>query len=507
MDNVVAHSPARRKPIAAGQKLIALPPVPLAKRLFETQFAYFGSTFCLTDRAQFEEDLRRIHTEQLDLNFQDDCLDYCQVLIILAFGQMYSINQWTNDQGPPGYAYFQQAMELLPEIHGQGSLTFVKVLALTAWFLQNLNRRDAAFLYIGLAIRMSVTLGLHQEVSDRLYDAATREHRRRLWWSIYSMDRILCIKFGNPPMISDEDINVLPPSSLEGESDEDGPAVALRHYTELSKLLGKILKALYRRGQSPKANLITSVQSILADLSSWDANLPQRLRFKFDSNDQSISREVVSIYLHYSQCINMAARPLVFQVVRKRLQGQKDADTDDWMTGLLPAAVSIVNACVAAARNTVFVMARAAHQNWIATYGYQDAEHAFSAALILVMVNIALPFRADDHKAMCTALEIMQGMADKGSDHVRYLHNLLLNLCTAMGLRQPNESSTDTSTQIQGPEIPSPARDLAALLPQFDLSNEVGEFQGDEDMMRDLDVTNDPNFWWDGYGILEMNRI
>lgn len=110
------------------------------------------------------------------------------------------------------------------------------------------------------------------------------------------------------------------------------------------------------------------MQSILADLSSWDANLPQRLRFKFDSNDQSISREVVSIYLHYSQCINMAARPLVFQVVRKRLQCQKDADTDDWMTGLLPAAVSIVNACVAAARNTVFVMARAAHQNWIGEF-------------------------------------------------------------------------------------------------------------------------------------------
>jgi hypothetical protein len=76
------------------------------------------------------------------------------------------------------------------------------------YFFQNMNRRDAAFLYIGMAMRMAISLGLHQEVSSRggqgeELDEGSREHRRRVWWSIYSLDRILSIKSGNPVTIQD----------------------------------------------------------------------------------------------------------------------------------------------------------------------------------------------------------------------------------------------------------------------------------------------------------------
>lgn len=36
---------------------------------------------------------------------------------------------------------------------------------------------------------MAISLGLHQEVQDKNLDARAREHRRRAWWSVYSMDR------------------------------------------------------------------------------------------------------------------------------------------------------------------------------------------------------------------------------------------------------------------------------------------------------------------------------
>lgn len=49
--------------------------------------------------------------------------------------------------------------------------------------------REAAFLYIGLAVRMAVSLGLHQEVTNSDMDDNELEHRRRVWWSTYSMDR------------------------------------------------------------------------------------------------------------------------------------------------------------------------------------------------------------------------------------------------------------------------------------------------------------------------------
>ena len=42
---------------------------------------------------------------------------------------------------------------------------------------------------IGLALRMALSLGLHQEVSDPGISETDRNHRRQAWWSVYSLDR------------------------------------------------------------------------------------------------------------------------------------------------------------------------------------------------------------------------------------------------------------------------------------------------------------------------------
>lgn len=53
---------------------------------------------------------------------------------------------------------------------------------------------------------MAISLGLHQEVSDPEISNLDRDRRRRAWWSVYSLDRLLSVKSGNPITIQDEDI-------------------------------------------------------------------------------------------------------------------------------------------------------------------------------------------------------------------------------------------------------------------------------------------------------------
>jgi hypothetical protein len=69
-------------------------------------------------------------------------------MLVLAYGQMYSINQWVGHDGPPGFSYFIQALRYLPSVHEEGSLHFVEVLCLLGYFMQNLNRHAQAFLYV-----------------------------------------------------------------------------------------------------------------------------------------------------------------------------------------------------------------------------------------------------------------------------------------------------------------------------------------------------------------------
>jgi proline utilization trans-activator len=140
----------RRNSFRHGQPTIQLPPFAFAKRLYAAQYAYLGTIFSFTNLVSFEENLQEIYDKTPDFSDKDDCLIHCQILLTLAFGQMYSVNQWTSHDGPPGFEYFEQAMQLLPDLHEQGSLTFIEVLSLIGYFFQNLNRRDAAFLYVSM---------------------------------------------------------------------------------------------------------------------------------------------------------------------------------------------------------------------------------------------------------------------------------------------------------------------------------------------------------------------
>ena len=173
---------------------------------------------------------------------------------------------------------------------------------------------------------------------------------------------------------------MLPPSRLPDEP-ENCPATVLYHYTELSRILGKIMKSkwpnlwrkkvltildVYRRKSATNYSLVTSVQSILKDLSDWHMNLPRRLQVDFTKLDEDISREVISIYLHYNQCINMTARPLVFHVVRSRLQNQdRNINKTDWREGLSRTTIAVIDTCISAARNSIAICAIAAKQNVI----------------------------------------------------------------------------------------------------------------------------------------------
>ena len=147
-------------------ELPLLPPFELAKRLYRAQHAYIGKIFSFLSEKAFYQRLERVYARHLDPNNTDERLIYCQILLVFAFGQMYSINQWIGDEGPPGFKYFKHALTFLPNMFEDCSILFVEVLSYVAYFMQSINRRDTAYVYIGIALRMAISLGLHQEVSD-----------------------------------------------------------------------------------------------------------------------------------------------------------------------------------------------------------------------------------------------------------------------------------------------------------------------------------------------------
>lgn len=368
---------------------------------------------------------------------------------------MYSVNQWIDYDGPPGFDYFTHVLQLLPDLHEQGSVLFVETLALVGFFMQNLNRRDAASLYIGSALRMAITLGLHQEPTILGIKEEAREHRRRVWWSVYSLDRIHSVKSGNPITIHDEDIGVELPSRLPIEP-EFCPAVVLRHYTKLSQINGQIMTSIYRRKPKSGPSLMAAVQSIVLALSQWHQELPDELRF--EPIKLSTSRESVSTLLYYSQCIHMTARPLLFHVVQARLKSGLADKERNWRKGLTQTTVNVIEMCISAAKDTINMMTIAAQKNLVATYGYMDSDYAFSAAIVLVMICVAFPTNEQNNESMNSALDLLRGIAHRGNSHLAARYRLLAHLRATFvpfAVPAPAEESRPGPSKAGGFDIPS----------------------------------------------------
>ncbi|RJE24557.1 Transcription factor [Aspergillus sclerotialis] len=404
-----------------------LPPFELAKRLYRAQHAYIGTIFSFLSEKEFYNRLEQVYARKPDPTNRDECLIYCQVLLVFAFGQMYSINQWIGNDSPPGFKYFKHALTFLPNMFEDASILFVEVLSYVAYFMQSINRRDTAYVYIGIALRMAISLGLHQEASDQEIDSENREHRRRVWWSTYSMERLLCVTSGHPIAIQDEDIELLPSSHMPGE---DGHvASVLASYTELSRILGIIGEKIYRKRQKSGSELSSCIQHIMGKLNDWYERLPETMQLNFSDLEQSPHREVVSTHLYYYHCINMTARPILLYAVHRQLAANAQRpNLTRWEDGFPPDIVHVIDTAISAARSSALLLHTTMKYNLVATYGFIDGEQAFSAALLLVMVNIAFPYKETNASAMDMALNVLQMMAGNGNKYIHACHSLLTKI-------------------------------------------------------------------------------
>jgi len=135
-----------------------------------------------------------------------------------------------------------------------------------------------------------------------------------------------------------------------------------------------------------------------------------------------------------------------------------------------------------------------------ATYGYMDGEHAFSAAIILVMINIAFPYNEKDRAAMNMALEVLNGIAEKGNSNIKSLHRLLLSL-HPMARSAPSD---EPIPPINAPEsLPHP---FTAFIAQNNCGNvSAGIFTGPDGNFFEEGGASDERIWEEGFELFDVN--
>ncbi|RSL99444.1 hypothetical protein CDV31_012165 [Fusarium ambrosium] len=180
----------------------------------------------------------------------------------------------------------------------------VSTLTLMGFYLIEMNRRDAAYMCVSNAMHISIMHGAHRVWAD--------EGGKRVFWTLYVLDRYLSCLMGRPPTIMDDAIRLQLPCDAPGMPPADG----LKAHVELSRISGHIVCNTYR--VSPwdgNTGLVRNLEEAIRLLDEWNINLPPSLQLS--SNGLSDDPACCLLHMSYNQLIILTIRPLFFAAVKK----------------------------------------------------------------------------------------------------------------------------------------------------------------------------------------------
>lgn len=248
---------------------LELPSEDYAEYLTHSLWFAFHPMYHLFDKKTFLCRLRQFYTDCNNENIEITGLWYIQMLVVFAFGQSI-LSREAGPQGPTGAPFFAKAVEALPDCHqlSQEPVLAIEILVLFSLFMQAMDMRLAAHQYvfnpffkiteidftiknalkltkyslqIGQATRIAITHGLDRRWDPQRNTRQEFEHRSKLWWTIYVIDRKLSSLIGVVPGLLDEDIS-LPKPDIGGTSTED---CAMAFHVEIMSQLGHILNGYF----------------------------------------------------------------------------------------------------------------------------------------------------------------------------------------------------------------------------------------------------------------------
>ncbi|VBB86200.1 Putative protein of unknown function [Podospora comata] len=395
------------------------------------------------------EVLRALENSLTDPNWRDPIMAG-KLRALFALGELCSSRFVPPGQVFPGLGHFAQASKVLSYLGEHPTMDFIEIRLILSVYSFTLNRIYASYTFAGSAVRMAVLLGLHLNIPPtQLPDPVLREHRVRVWWTAYILDRSWAATLGCLPSIQDEDIRVDMPSNklvekdapTNGDFSDAGYYIA---YAKLATISMKVVQSIYG-GKDQPADLFTKVQQRLKELKAWVEELPPALHMvttstttssypnydmlslhlKLNAVSPSLSSTVEVPYLdrpRVLQTIIVATRPILLYGLRLHAGSSPPKP--------IPAsAKTLIDTCIRCARHSYRILS----ESWVNGAFpalYHDLTQSLFSALTVLAVSSLLDHEdsASDRECFEDAAQLMSQLKDSGNFPAReyYRHVKLM---------------------------------------------------------------------------------
>ncbi|KAF2740146.1 hypothetical protein EJ04DRAFT_233479 [Polyplosphaeria fusca] len=178
--------------------------------------------------------------------------------------------------------------------------------------------------YKGLAVGLSQRLGLHQSQKRFALSALMSETRKKVFWSLYTIDCLSAAHLGLPKLLREDDVHCEYPVDADDEyvTDKGFLPTLPGEYTKLSsalalfrmaRILAKVLAELYPASASHEISFRT-IATLADELDEWLNNLAPHLKLTFvqdkpSTNVTSSRSPILSLAYHHVR--SLIYRPAV----------------------------------------------------------------------------------------------------------------------------------------------------------------------------------------------------
>ncbi|ESU10213.1 hypothetical protein FGSG_03068 [Fusarium graminearum PH-1] len=326
------------------------------------------------------------HIEAADLR-------YVHLLLILAFGKAFAENNNYQSKRPPGADYFVTALRILPSIHilVYEPLISTEILCCIALYFESLDYRHSSHGFIGQAMRVALGQGMHTDMPVDQLGERIVERSRRIWWTVYVLDREMTSLMGLPQSVHDDDIHPALPH-FDGSTQR---AAALHMQIRLCRSIASVGRGVYGANGRLNKKFLLSTKKVLENIAGLADELQQQFPLGVDKAINGVSR--VAGYLHtlYHQCIVLATRPLLLCFLKIRFE------TPDAITEALNSSQTVWNLikmCIDSSYQMINILGCLQSQGLLEAFLPFDLESLFVSSFNLLIAPVLDP-RFSEHDA------------------------------------------------------------------------------------------------------------
>ncbi|KAJ7777537.1 fungal-specific transcription factor domain-containing protein [Mycena maculata] len=323
------------------------------------------------------------------------------LLAVLAIGSRYSDDPRVLIDGETSLSSGWKFVAQVPTVRKylEGTIHEAQFYCLMALYSIGITAHHVTWLYLGLGIRYLQHRDEHRrkleshEFEDELWN--------RVFWSMFALDRIMCVQLGRPAAIHLEDYDVAPLIEVDDEywehgfTQPPGKPSFLSYFAcllRLCEIMGDALRRLY---PSKKLKNPVSEQSVVVELDSamndFFNSIPPHLRRDPDPDGQGVffNQSVILYTMYYSTQITIHKPYIHNQAMASR------------------------SICTAAARSVLHVAATWMNTAHCMPFVLLQSSAAFSAVILILNIfaskRAGLPVDSDkDLRHVGTALKILK---------------------------------------------------------------------------------------------------